>query len=152
MKRKKIWFRITIWEIKWHFRKRRNCSRRRRKKSCCFFFFFNRINFNVGAQVFETTFHEYWNDFEGFMLVGWRFINEILASRIYLLQEKTSIRTCIGETSSEITGRGQTEIKVIEHSAGPCWPGLTNSQRQTTNTWAIFVRGNYKTVSGVSSF
>lgn len=55
----------------------------------------------------------------GIYVRRWRFINEILASRIYLLQEKTSIHTCIGETSSEITGRGQTEIKVIEHSAGP---------------------------------
>lgn len=86
----------------------------------------------------------------GIYVRRWRFINEILASRIYLLQEKTSIHTCIGETSSEITGRGQTEIKVIEHSASPA--GLTNSQRQTTNTSAIFVRGNYKTVSGISSF
>lgn len=111
--------------------------------------FFSRINFNIEARVSKPLSMNT-GTIRGIYVRRWRFINEILASRIYLLQEKTSIHTCIGETSSEITGRGQTEIKVIEHSAGPA--GLTNSQRQTTNTSPIFVRGNYKTVSGISSF
>lgn len=79
----------------------------------------------------------------------WRFINEILAMWIYLLQGYA--RTYVYRRNKFGNNWPQANRnKSDRNSAGLA--GLTNSQHQTTNTSAIFVRENYKTLSAISSF